>query len=146
MKALLIALIGISLISCNTEVGRERNKQEMMDADRSFSKLSEEMGMNFAFETYCAEDGVILRPQNKPYVGKESIVELLQKSDDEAIQLTWEPSDGKISRSGDLGFTYGIYTMQLKDGSQSLQGTYVSVWVKEGDQWRFALDTGNEGL
>ena len=146
MKALIIALIGFSLFSCNTEARRENNKQEMMDADRSFSKLSEEMGMNHAFETYCAEDGVILRPQNKPYVGKESIVELLSKSDDEAIQLTWEPSDGKIARSGDLGFTYGIYTMQLKDGSQSLQGTYVSVWVKEGDQWRFALDTGNEGL
>ena len=70
----------------------------------------------------------------------------LQGSDDEAILLTWEPSDGKVSRPGDLGFTYGIYTMALKDGSKSMQGTYVSVWVKEAGQWRFALDTGNEGL
>ena len=117
-----------------------------MDVDISFSELSKEKGMNHAFETYVAEGGVLLRPESSPIVGKQSIVELLQKSDDGAIQLTWEPSDGRVSRSGDLGFTYGIYTMQLKDGSQTMQGTYVSVWVKEAGQWRFALDTGNEGL
>jgi ketosteroid isomerase-like protein len=146
MKSLFALLICASLFSCTSEARLENLKQEMMDADRSFSKLSIEMGMNHAFESYCAEDGVILRPENMPYVGKQTIKELLQKSDDTAIQLSWEPSDGKISRSGDLGFTYGIYTMQLKDGSQSMQGTYVSVWVKEAGQWRFALDTGNEGL
>jgi ketosteroid isomerase-like protein len=146
MKSLFALLICASLFSCTSEARLENLKQEMMDADRSFSKLSIEMGMNHAFESYCAEDGVILRPENMPYVGKQTIKELLQKSDDTAIQLSWEPSDGKISRSGDLGFTYGIYTMQLKDGSQSIQGTYVSVWVKEAGQWRFALDTGNEGL
>ena len=146
MKPLFVLLIGASLFSCTSEARMEKFKQEMMDADRSFSELSKEKGMNNAFETYCAEDGVILRPENMPYVGKQTIKELLQKSDDTAIHLTWEPSDGKVSRSGDLGFTYGIYTMALKDGSQSLQGTYVSVWVKEAGQWRFALDTGNEGL
>ena len=146
MKPLFVLLICACLFSCTTEARMEKLKQEMMDADRSFSELSKEKGMNHAFETYCAEDGVILRPENMPYVGKQTIKELLQKSDDTAIHLTWEPTDGKISRSGDLGFTYGIYAMELKDGSQSMQGTYVSVWVKEDGQWRFALDTGNDGL
>jgi ketosteroid isomerase-like protein len=146
MKPLFVLLICACLFSCTTEARMEKLKQEMMDADRSFSELSKEKGMNHAFETYCAEDGVILRPENMPYVGKQTIKELLQGSNDEALLLTWEPSDGKVSRSGDLGFTYGIYTMALKDGSKSMQGTYVSVWVKEDGQWRFALDTGNEGL
>ena len=146
MKPLIAILICTSLISCNSEARMENLSQEIMDVDISFSELSKEKGMNHAFETYVAEGGVLLRPESSPIVGKQSIVELLQKSDDEAIQLTWEPSDGKVSRSGDLGFTYGIYTMQLNDGSKTMQGTYVSVWVKEAGQWRFALDTGNEGL
>lgn len=146
MKPLFVILIATCLFSCTTEARQAKLNQEIMDVDISFSELSKEKGMNHAFETYVAEEGVLLRPESSPIVGKQSIVELLQKSDDEAIQLTWEPSDGRVSRSGDLGFTYGIYTMQLKDGSQSMQGTYVSVWVKEAGQWRFALDTGNEGL
>ena len=146
MKPLFVILISVCLFSCSPEAGQEQINQELMDTDVQFSELSKEKGMNLAFKTYCAEEGVLLRPESKPIVGKQSIVELLGLSDDEAIQLTWEPSDGKVSRSGDLGFTYGIYTLKMKDGSKTLQGTYVSVWVKEGDQWRFALDTGNEGL
>ena len=146
MKPLFVVLIGACLFSCTTQARMEKLSQEIMDVDISFSELSKAKGMNHAFETYVAEGGVLLRPESSPIVGKQSIVGLLQKSDDEAIQLTWEPSDGRVSRSGDLGFTYGIYTMQLKDGSKTMQGTYVSVWVKEEGQWRFALDTGNEGL
>ena len=146
MKALFVILMGASLFSCTSEARMETLSQEIMDVDISFSELSKEKGMNHAFETYVAKEGVLLRPASSPIVGKQSIVELLQKGNDEAIQLTWEPSDGRVSRSGDLGFTYGIYTLQLKDGTQTMQGTYVSVWVKEEGQWRFALDTGNEGL
>jgi hypothetical protein len=146
MKPLFVILIGACLFSCTTEARMEKLSQEIIDVDINFSELSKEKGMNHAFETYCAQEGVLLRPESSPIVGKQSIVELLQKSDDEAIQLTWEPSVGRVSHSGDLGFTYGIYTMQLKDGSKTMQGTYVSIWVKEAGQWRFALDTGNEGL
>ena len=146
MKALFVLLMCTCLFSCTTEARLEKLSQEIMDVDLSFSELSKEKGMNHAFETYCAQEGVLLRPQSMPIVGKQSVVELLQGREDEAIQLTWEPSDAMVSRSGDLGFTYGIYTMTLKDGSKSMQGTYVSVWVKEAGQWRFALDTGNEGL
>jgi hypothetical protein len=146
MKPLFVILIGACLFSCTTEARMEKLSQEIIDVDINFSELSKEKGMNHAFETYCAQEGVLLRPESSPIVGKQSIVELLQKSDDEAIQLTWEPSAGRVSHSGDLGFTYGIYTMQLKDGSKTMQGTYVSIWVKEAGQWRFALDTGNEGL
>ena len=146
MKPLFVILIGACLYSCSGEARQEKLNKEIMDTDIKFSKLSEDMGMNHAFETYCAHEGVLLRPESMPILGKQSISELLSLSDDEAFQLTWEPSDGKVSRSGDLGFTYGIYTLQMKDGTMTRQGTYVSIWVKEEDQWRFALDTGNEGI
>lgn len=146
MKALIVIVASFCLISCSNPSGLEKLRQELMDADLAFSELSSEKGMNHAFISYCAEDGVLLRPESMPVTGKAAISELVSQNDDSAFQLTWEPLDAKVSKSGDLGFTYGIFTMELKDGTASQQGTYVSVWIKEKDGWKFVLDTGNEGL
>jgi ketosteroid isomerase-like protein len=146
MKTFVFVLACTWLISCSTSPDPEQARQNLMETDRAFSELSREQGMNHAFVTYCASDGILLRPQSKPIKGKEAVTELVNLNSDSAFQLTWEPSDARVSSSGDMGFTYGIYTMQLKDGSASRQGTYVSVWIREEGEWRFALDTGNEGL
>lgn len=146
MKTHLFLLACSCLISCSSSSSLEKMRLELMETDRAFSELSKEKGMNHAFTTYCASDGVLLRPQSMPVTGKEAISELVQQTDDSAFQLSWEPSEARVSKSGDMGFTYGVFSMQLKDGSASQRGTYVSVWVKEDGQWKFALDTGNEGL
>lgn len=146
MKTLLFLLTCSCLISCTSSSSLEKMRLEVMETDRAFSELSKEKGMNHAFTTYCASDGVLLRPQSMPITGKEAVSELIHQTDDSVIQLTWEPLEARVSRSGDMGFTYGVFTMQLKDGTASQQGTYVSVWVKENGQWKFALDSGNEGL
>lgn len=117
-----------------------------MEADQAFSRLSSEQGMNQAFETYCAKDGVILSPGSMPIAGKEAVTELLGKRDDSVFELTWEPLYAKVARSGELGYTYGIFTRRLESSGEVMQGTYVSVWIKEDGAWRFVLDSGNEGL
>jgi len=44
-----------------------------------------------------------------------------------------------------LGFTYGVYTLSIKDSVY--KGTYVSIWKKQNDgSWKFVLDSGNEGI
>jgi ketosteroid isomerase-like protein len=46
--------------------------------------------------------------------------------------------------SGDLGYTYELFTVTAKD--TTMQGTYVSIWKKQKDgNWKFVLDTGNPG-
>jgi ketosteroid isomerase-like protein len=146
MKTLLFLLTCSCLISCTSSSSPEKMRAELMEIDRTFSDLSREKGMNHAFTTFCASDGVLLRPQSMPITGKEAVSELVQRTEDSAFQLTWEPLEARVSSSGDMGFTYGVFTMEHKDGTASQQGTYVSVWVKEDGQWKFALDTGNEGL
>jgi len=58
-----------------------------MEADRAFSDLSREKGMNHAFESYIAEDGVMLRPESMPIVGKDAVVSQLLQDDDSSITL-----------------------------------------------------------
>lgn len=121
-----------------------KEKEAMKQADISFSALSEQKGMKAAFLHYIDSDAVLLRPDYYPIIGKEAVY-YLQKINDSSFSLTWKPQNAEISSSGDLGYTYGIYTLHDKD--TTMQGTYITLWRKHTDaSWKFVLDTGNPGV
>jgi ketosteroid isomerase-like protein len=102
--------------------------------------------MNHAFVTYCAKDGVVLIPGSMPVVGYEAVNDIFRKRDNSAIELTWEPVYAKVAKSGDLGYSYGVYSSYDTESDTTRKGTYVSVWIRENGKWKFALDSGNEGV
>ena len=153
LKHLLIFIIiaGISgaFIQCSTpDTGK--GKEEILNTDKAFSDLSKAKGMKHAFLEYAAEEVVILRENSFPQVGKKVMAERFKSFSDTGFVLTWEPQFADVAASGDLGYSYGIYTSTSKDalGNPVVEkGTYVSVWKKDNDgKWKFVLDTGNEGL
>lgn len=120
------------------------DKEEMIKTDVAFSDLSRQQGMKKAFLEFMDKDGILLRPNHMPIVGADAVDFLIQSSDT-SYTLTWEPSSGEVSSSGDMGFTYGVYSLNLPDTIFS--GTYVSIWKKQPDgKWKFILDSGNEGI
>jgi len=154
MKSLLFfILMSVTLISCDlftrkkaVPAGIALDKLNMMDADRAFSKMSEEKGMKNAFLEYIDSNGVLLRPNQLPVIGADAIDYLIQQNDS-AYTLKWEPRNGTVAQSGDLGYTYGIYALQPKQKDTILYGTYVSIWKKQANgQWKYVLDSGNEGI
>ena len=120
--------------------------EQLIEADRAFSALSLEKGMNHAFITFCAQEGVLLRNNAMPLKGKETIGEQLAQNDDSGINLSWEPLHATVAESGDLGYTYGIFKLKRKESGELSEGTYVSIWVREENSWKWVLDSGNEGL
>ena len=63
------------------------------------------------------------------------------------VRLIWKPLNVFISESADLAYTYGTYTLTIKNDTSETKGTYVSIWKKqENGTWKWVLDTGNEGL
>jgi ketosteroid isomerase-like protein len=122
------------------------DKKELMEVDRAFSRMSEEKGMKNAFIEYIDSNGVLLKPGMMPIIGANAIDYLIQLSDT-GFTLTWEPNNGGIAGSGDLGYTYGIYAMRLSSKDTIIYGTYTSIWKKQQDgKWKFVLDSGNEGI
>ena len=122
------------------------DKKELMEVDRAFSNLSEAKGMKNAFIEFADSNAVLLRPNEMPIVGANAIDFLIQLNDSD-FTLTWQPNNGVISSSGDLGFTYGIYAMKPKSKDTTIYGTYTSIWKKQKDgKWKFILDSGNEGI
>ena len=118
----------------------------MLDADRAFAKMSAEKGVRKAYIEYIDSNGVLLRPNQYPLVGAAA-VDFLSQVNDTTFTLQWEPKGGTIAKSGELGFTYGIYALKPAEKDTTIYGTYVNVWKKQANgSWKFILDTGNEGL
>jgi ketosteroid isomerase-like protein len=133
-------------ISCAENTVNE-SATDILNADRDFSTMSVRDGMFKAFLSNIADDGVILRDNSYPSKGKETLMKSFAGKSDTAFILSWEPLYGKIAKSRDLGYTYGIYTNTDKATGTISRGTYITVWLKQADgSWKFVLDTGTDGL
>jgi len=140
----IFCLLSIGCLNAKKKKEISAAADEIIKTDEAFSAMSKEQGMKKAFIEYMDDEGILLRPGHPPIVGADAI-DYLSQSNDTAFTLTWKPSAAEVSSSGDLGFTYGIYLLQLPD--TSFAGTYVSIWKKQRDnKWKFILDTGNEGI
>lgn len=121
--------------------------EELMNVDREFSAYCRDSGMRKAFFEYLDEEGVLLRPNHPPLSGAEAF-SFLSAINDKVVEISWKVQNGDIARSGDLGYTYGIYTIIDKQDKDTIQrGTYGMVWKKQpkGD-WKLVMDTGSTGL
>ncbi|HAX49119.1 MAG TPA: DUF4440 domain-containing protein [Ignavibacteria bacterium] len=142
-------IILLSSFICMNIFAQGSNADALKKVDLEFSNLSKEKGVKEAFLVYTAENGVLLRPFMMPVVGYDEVKKFMEEGDNN-FQLTWEPVYADVSASGEMGYTYGLYTAAYKDEKgveQSTRGTYVSIWKKDKDgNWKFVLDTGNPGL
>ena len=137
------------LAACNNKKIKKNNedrKAEMMAAEISFSKFSELKGTRKALMEYIDSEGVLLRPNIMPLVGAAAI-DFISQANDTAYTMIWQPKGGNIAASGELGYTFGIYSITPKYKDSIMQGTYVNIWKKQPDgSWKLLLDSGNEGI
>jgi ketosteroid isomerase-like protein len=134
---------------CDRAERQKKMAEELLNVDRDFARLSVEKGANASFLAYIDDSCVILRPNRLPVIGREKITEMYSNPDTSLI-LNWEPLFADISSSGDLGYTYGIYTLEMDSPEGTIvtkEGTYATIWKKDKEgNWKFVLDTGNQGL
>ncbi len=146
----LILLLTMPMLAQESNLNLDERKQELLNVDIQFSKLSAARGVNEAFLSYLADDCVLLRQNSFPIVGKEISKVKYFSRPDSGYTLTWKPLFADIAESGELGYTYGIYEFKAMDpeGKPIIgNGTYVSIWKKDqSGNWKLVLDTGNEGL
>lgn len=145
MKKGIILIFLVSLFVSCTEKKPVANPNVLMDADIAFSDYSVKHGIQKAFIEFAHDSVVLLKDNCLPIVGKLSLMDSYKGRSDSGLVLTWKPEAATISQSGELGFTYGIWTLVAK--GDTTQGTYLTVWKKNSaGQWKFAADTGNDGI
>jgi len=144
-----IGLLIILFSGCTEKSKDERMIQELLEVDREFARQSVSNGSHTAFLEYIDDNCVLLRPNREPVVGREKIAEMFS-SPDTSFSLNWEPLFADVSGANDLGYTYGLFTIQMDSPEGPVvtkEGTYVTIWKKDKNgNWKFVLDTGNLGL
>ena len=141
---LLLIMLGIG--GCNMQGTVDKAKQKLMDTDRAFAAYSVEHGAAEAFNTFLAPDAMELPARDNPHFGRDTIYQNMLKSGTDYV-LDWEPQDGNVAISGEMGWTWGKYTLSYKDSDgveHNNYGKYLNIWQRQpnGD-WRVAVDMGN---
>ena len=120
---------------------------DLLAVDAAFSDRAQEAGLAAAFSEYAAPDAEVLRESLwEPVRGPQAIGEAFAGAG-EGVSLVWEPVRAEVSQSGDLGFTWGRWTLTLPQADEDprlVRGKYISVWRRQPDgAWKYVLDGGH---
>ena len=140
--ALALLVLGRAIPAASRQDPRDQ-LQELVETERSFSRMSEETGIREAFDAFIADDGILFRP--RAVLGKKWMQEHPLPPSKTRPLLTWQPIFAAISRAGDLGYTTGPwqYKDNIKDAKASAFGNFMTIWKKQPDgSWKFVLDLG----
>ena len=136
-----LLLIVISCETHNSNDSSEKWKKEIRESELNFAKMLNEEGLHEAFVAYADEYAVIMR-NNKVITGKKAIDEHYKNVNTKT--LTWSSDFIEVSKSGDLGYTYGNYHLTYNDsiGEEHVDtGIFHTVWKRQEDgSWKYVWD------
>ena len=143
---LIILVVAFIIQACvnNSQMDlMEQWKQEIVQAENDFSAMAGKDGIPAAFLAYAAEEAVLKRGNNL-VIGREAIKERFARQAQGNVKLEWSPDYVDVSESGDLGYTYGNYTLTSTDslGNEvESAGIFHTVWKRQvNGEWRFVWD------
>jgi ketosteroid isomerase-like protein len=143
LPAIFIAFFVLVGCSSSTDVAAE--EAALLRTDRDFNQASLDFGAAEAFHMYLADDAMMLSGGGEPITGKETIYQLMSAGAGNV--LTWIPRKAEVSRSSDLGWTWGTYEVRapgVENGPALSSGNYVNIWRKQGDgTWKVLVDIGS---
>ena len=99
----------------------------------------------------CAESASVLAPNAPRATGRDAIRQsfsgFFALPD---LVISWQPSDIRVARAGDLGYSTGAYQMTFKDPAGKTiadHGKYATIWEKQRDgSWKVVLDVFNSDM
>jgi ketosteroid isomerase-like protein len=122
-------------VQTTVDVGAVR--KALLKLDRAYSRDSLENGLVNAFRLHTSPDVRIYRNGSLPIIGQSEAVALLRGD------MAWTPRGGDVSRSADLGYTYGVYDVTDTNKKVIERGSYLRIWKIEFGRWRVVLDVAN---
>lgn len=147
MRSKMIWASALILFACQSEPDIEVLKAELRATDSLFSAMAENKGAYAAFTTYADSSVIELNEGAPPVMGLTELKKKYKALDNSKFSLSWKVLRCDVSKSGDLGYTFGDYQLHLATATGAdtvLHGNYITVWKKRADgTWRFVLDGGN---
>lgn len=117
-----------------------RARAFLIAADRALGEVARADGVAKAFSRYLLEESRLHRNGMQPILGKSAICAFLSQK---TLKQFCKPIFADLSRSRDLGYTYGSYELKENDAQNSTveKGYYVRVWKQDKHaDWKLVLD------
>ncbi len=135
IPSLLLCLVHAAALAAQAPV------PSIADAERRFAGDAAARGVPAAFLAVLHDTSFVFGPEG-PIAARPAF----EGRENHGFLLEWRPEFGLVSRSGDLGFTSGPWTLRQHVGDSALAGSghYLSVWRRDGARgpWRLFLDLG----
>jgi len=142
MKTLILFVAAVLFGGCVEKIDIEKEKELLLKTDFEFAQKSKELGAAEAFYLYMDQNGIQFPASSDPITGNSAIRDAMKPDND--YQLNWEPQFAEVAKSGDMGWTWGKYTITTNGGLKTRNGKYLNVWVKQKDgNWKVRADIGN---
>lgn len=124
----------------------ERDRESLADAERSFSREAQTIGLTAAFKKYGDPDAINLGgPDVAAFlIGNEQIAEGVGRgSPANSSPLHWGPDQTIIAGSGDFGVTIGylVQNQPGKDGKPLPRIPFFTIWKRAPDgKWLYIAE------
>lgn len=142
-KNILFFLLLFFVSSIFSKSNNATEVEKLRQTELSFSKMCVEQGMKISFLFYADKDVIKAEGENQfPIFGIDSLKASFGE-EREKFKLEWYPTKVDVSKSADLGFTFGNWILTKVNGDKKY-GVYYTVWKKQKDNsWKFIFDGGN---
>ena len=123
---------------------RAADVKALMDTSRAWSRVVATGDVDKVV-SYWTDDGVVMMPGEPLRRGKTQIRAYVTSSlKTPGFSISWEPLEGVISPSGDIGYLIELDHLTFPDGHggiTSWTGRGVTIWKKQRDgSWKDAVD------
>jgi len=148
-----IALLATSCQNCKktdsaNAINKDSVKAVLVSMDKKFCDSSRKNGFNSARMQLVAENAIESGEGSMPLEGKKAIADFNATHPDSSFTLVWKPLRAEVGASGDLGYTFGGWTLTTKTKAghdTALYGAYITIWEKQADgTWKYVYDGGND--
>lgn len=144
MKLIILFFSAALFFSCAPQIDKEKVKQEIFNAEKSFEKMCAEKGIAEGFYSFADDSAVIKRQNDTLIIGKENIRKYYDKDFYKNAAVKWTPDFIDVSNDGSMAYTYGKYVWTAKDengNSSEFRGVFHTVWKRQADKsWKYVWD------
>lgn len=110
-------------------------RQALEKTQRGFAGMAKEDSLG-ALSAFASESIRAFREEMFPIIGKKAVVDMASAGHG---PMSIQASGGDMSRSGDLAYSYGSYS--IKRGDETERGNLVQIWQTDSaGAWKLVLD------
>jgi ketosteroid isomerase-like protein len=155
MKTIKILPVALALVLCvfstvSAQKKEPRGAAALRAADAAWQQVFSAKDLKRSVD-FCAPDGSVMAPNAPMATGKPAISQLFSAffalPD---FKISWNATGAEVARSGELGYTTGLYELSFKDPTGKVindNGKYVTVWQQQSDgSWKVSKDIFNSNL